>query len=105
MGYVVDPLLFRLKIVKFWFVIGFSNKKFYNYLVSFQGHFINFIMNFIFESRVLNRLDLFLGSIRLIQIFNSIYVLLFIRFYFKQNLRHREKFLKKNAKKRKILYK
>jgi len=28
MGYVVDPLLFRLKIVKFWFAIGFANKNF-----------------------------------------------------------------------------
>jgi len=59
MGYVVDPLLFRLKIVKFWFAIGFANKKFFNYLVSFQAHLITFIVNFIFGNRFLNKANFF----------------------------------------------
>ena len=80
MGHVVDPLLFRLKIIKFWFVLGFSNKKFYNYLISFQSYFLNFIMNFIYDDFFLNKVNFFLGSIRLVQIYNFIYILLFVRF-------------------------
>jgi len=100
MGYVVDPLLFRLKIVKFWFSIGYSNKKFYNYIISFQSYFVTFITTFMGKDQRLNELKIYFSSVRLIQVFNNIYILLLIRFYYEKVVKSNYIFWMKTWKKK-----